>query len=495
MGSKACAPCHGGIYKRYIQSGMARSAGAVGTAEAPESFAESAFQAGGVDYRVSPYFFEFARPGSDVAGKVDLQWFIGSGNLGRSYLFGRDGFLFQAPVSYYSRAGAWDISPGYRGRGAVDLTRAVEPACLQCHASGLQPRAGTVNGFASPPFREGGVSCERCHGPGKSHIVSRSAKAIVQPAKLTAERRDSVCAQCHLTGLARVARAKAEPYRPGALLSASVAVFVDGRTAAGASATGHFEQMSSSGCKLASGDKFWCGSCHDPHEQPRADVRVEYFRGKCLTCHTRLPKEHGMDCIGCHMPQSKSVTAEHLAFTDHRIRRRPSQAAASSDAPNPVSFWQGSDARDEALGYAVLAMTQPAVRRQALQLLEAAAAKNPRDVPVLAQLAQFYDRMGQEEKALVLCERVLALDAGETAVAINLGGYLAKRGRLNEAISLWQKALARNPGLTGARMNLAVAQAQLGHTAAARGSLEKLLSFAPDDDKARQLLRDLAFRQ
>ena len=41
--------------------------------------------------------------------------------------------------------------------------------------------------------------------------------SMVNPAKLTAERRDSVCMQCHLEGEARIARAgrSQDDYRPG----------------------------------------------------------------------------------------------------------------------------------------------------------------------------------------------------------------------------------------------------------------------------------------
>ena len=51
---------------------------------------------------------------------------------------------------------------------------------------------------------------------------------IVNPSKLDPAHRDSICAQCHLTGVARIARvrAKRESYRPGELLSDYSAFFV-----------------------------------------------------------------------------------------------------------------------------------------------------------------------------------------------------------------------------------------------------------------------------
>src|SRR5207248_5640281 len=133
-----------------------------------------------------------SRDSTGVRGERMLQWFIGSGRAARSYVFSLDGFLFQAPVSYYSLKTAWGISPGYQQHSSIYLTRAVGTKCLQCHASRMQPVAGTENRFRVPPFLEGGVSCERCHGPGKSHVAKIMAgnrdglTDIVNPTKLEA---------------------------------------------------------------------------------------------------------------------------------------------------------------------------------------------------------------------------------------------------------------------------------------------------------------------
>ena len=49
------------------------------------------------------------QPGSastwpSVHGSRPLEYFIGSGTVGRSYLYSLDGFLYQAPVSWYCGA-------------------------------------------------------------------------------------------------------------------------------------------------------------------------------------------------------------------------------------------------------------------------------------------------------------------------------------------------------------------------------------------------------
>src|SRR5205807_6665491 len=92
------------------------------------------------------------------------------GAAGRSYLYGAGGFLYEAPVAWYSAKARWDLAPGYEQYDHLFMTRGVEPGCLECHASRLRPAPGTRNGYRWPPFEEGGIACERCHGAGDDHV-------------------------------------------------------------------------------------------------------------------------------------------------------------------------------------------------------------------------------------------------------------------------------------------------------------------------------------
>jgi tetratricopeptide (TPR) repeat protein len=474
--ANVCAPCHPAIVKQYESTGMARSSGKLTGAAMAATVQDPS---SGATYRINhDHRMEFER--GPVKGSRLLEWFIGSGNVGKSFLFGMDGHLFQAPVSYYSAAAKWDVSPGFEGKRTIQLTRAVEPGCLQCHASAAQP--------------EGGVSCERCHGPGQKHVVSGKAADIVQPAKLSAERRDGVCAQCHLTGVARVATAnrKAGTFRAGDLLSDHLAVFVwDAAEAGELSATSHYERLAASKCKQASGDKLWCGSCHDSHREPAAAEKAGFYRQRCQSCHAQKPCTKAAatsDCASCHMPKGATRSVDHVAFTDHSIPRKPRTASAAETRRALRSFLPApAGERETALGYAVAAMTEPAVRRQAYELL----LKAPRDVAIMAQLAQFHDRMGQEEQAMALCEQIVAIEPDHPAAAVNLAIYRIKRGRTAEAIALWEAALKRSPAMTGARMNLAVALSRSGEREKAIAALRQALRFEPDFEPAIRLLREL----
>lgn len=205
VGSKACAGCHPDIYRRYSITPMARSSGPPRSAPVPEqSFSANAGYRYSVVHRGGKLVLEFGKADAATPAARELAWFIGSGAAARSYLLAVDGFLYESPATFYSRTGAWGPSPGYERYSYPFLTRAIAPECLACHATRVQAIAGTQNGYQSPPFAEAGVGCERCHGPGATHAASGNPADIVNPAGLSAERRDSVCAQCHLSGEIRV---------------------------------------------------------------------------------------------------------------------------------------------------------------------------------------------------------------------------------------------------------------------------------------------------
>ena len=514
-GSLVCRRCHAEIYRQYSATGMFRSSGKVGEGVFRESLENARFSDPVLhaDYRVSApaaaYRLEFSR--GETRGERTLEWFVGSGRVARSYFFSIDGFLFQSPVSYYSRGAKWDISPGYQQHSSIYLTRPVSAKCLQCHASRLQPVAGTENGFQSPPFFEGGVSCERCHGPGKNHVDKILAgdrsgvKEIVNPAKLAGARRDSICAQCHLTGAARVARASRVAYRPGGRLSDDTLFFVwRAAPAALTSANSHFEELAASACKKAAGDRLWCSSCHDPHREPDNSGRITYYRARCLKCHESsvckenlaVRRKRQDDCRACHMPQRPVRETEHAVFTDHSIpRRSPRAASASGAAPSLSPFWDTPiTERDLGLAYAMAAAGDPALRGRARELLEKSEKKDGNDVLVLTQLAQLYDAMGQEDRAMAFSERVVRLDPSQAAITVNLGTYYMKRGRAEDAMRLWTAALTHNPSLTDARINLAVAQYRTGQPAAAEATLREALRYDPDAEIAQKMLAEIRAR-
>jgi len=121
--------------------------------------------------------------------------------VGRSYLYSVDGYLYQAPVSFYAQRNLWDISPGYEPDRELPI-RPIETSCLFCHASQVQHVDGTLNVTRLLPLAKTESVVKRCHGPGSEQIEGRAG--MVNPLKLSPERRDSVCAQCHLLSVVRI---------------------------------------------------------------------------------------------------------------------------------------------------------------------------------------------------------------------------------------------------------------------------------------------------
>jgi hypothetical protein len=319
VGNDACKPCHADVVRRYEATPMARSTAPIRDTVPAGSFRHGA---SGNDYTIAKNGSVSIRNGKTVEQR-QFDFTIGSGAHGFSFLIVRDRYLFQAPIAWYSQQKRWDASPGYQDDVKMAWDRPVDPSCLLCHASQLTHIYGTVNRYADIPFRQPGISCERCHGPGSEHVRNPASAKMVVASKLSAERRDDLCRQCHLMGEARIPRTGRAfgEFRAGERLGDYVAYFVyDDPSGPLLRTTSHVEKLNASRCKQASGDKLWCGSCHNIHGAPA-------YREKCMECH-EVNCNRGADCISCHMPRSRAVDAGHGAFTDHSIARRPRREAS-----------------------------------------------------------------------------------------------------------------------------------------------------------------------
>lgn len=506
VGNEACAACHGDIYERYSHTAMARTSG-----PASRNLIEGSFrhESSGVVYRISvegtKVYLSYERPGDPgLRGRHELQYYVGSSTRGSTFLFEIDGFLYKSPINYFVQKKGWDMSPEYHSPREMELKPA-PPACLFCHASRIQPPApGASNRYGSAPFLQDGVGCERCHGPGREHIQGRGVP--VNPARLTGERRDSVCIQCHLPGEASVSRPgkTLEMYRPGDLLSDYALTFVyDDAGHGGLGAISQVEALALSQCLRRSQGRMACITCHDPHTFVPAAQRVAYYRDKCLSCHTRSfadrHQQGSPDCIGCHMPRGESVEGTHVEVTDHRIRRRASKPVPGPVASPPRSLvpfgTAQAEPRDLGLAYAQVALRGDVrASQEALRLLAEALPRYPTDAEVLIRLGFLYQQLGRNGPAAELYERALRAGSEAPEATTNLGVIYASKGDLRKALALWQGVFERNPGLSEAGVNLAAGLCQAGETARARQTLIEALKYQADFGRARAMLRELESR-
>ena len=508
VGNEACGRCHSAIYETYRRTAMARASGPAVEGLAPAEFAH---RLSGVHYRIysegGNAWLSFERPGdSMVRGKRKLVYYIGSGRRGKSFLFETDGFLFEAPVNWYTDAQMWDLTPGYQAAREIPLSLPAYPDCLHCHVSGVQtPAKGTDNRYPKPAFTHNGVVCERCHGPGAAHI---NGGTIVNPAKLTAARRDDICMQCHLEGKAAIERPGRHLYefQPGDSLGDYVRYFVlVGLKGQGLGAVSQVEAFSQSRCKQRSGNAMSCTSCHDPHMSPEPENRVAYYRGKCLACHGVAfgSKHYGSrpDCTGCHMPSLHSADVAHTQVTEHRILRRPlkspqllQETATSVSAPRLVPFPPSQDAEPRDLALAWVSLVGRGMSEgetQERELLLTSVKQSPDDPALLSALGYLEQKRGAIDEARRLYRRALALDPYSVGPATNLGVIEAQAGHTQEAVELWQDAYKRAPDRSTIGMNLARMYCRAGNTDEARAYVMRVLRFSPDLDVAKTMLREL----
>jgi tetratricopeptide (TPR) repeat protein len=510
----ACARCHRAIYERYETTPMARASG---TAMQGLTLGGFTHDRSGVSYRVftrdGAAWMSYARPetaaGGYLNGEVKLAYFIGSNTRGRTYLFERDGYWFETPVNWYAKKRVWDMAPNYQNAQEMPLTLPVDANCLHCHVSGVvQVLPGARNHFAGAPFAHGGIGCASCHGDATEHLRANGRAAVLNPAKLNAVLRDSVCLQCHLEGETAVYRLghTLADYRPGEALFDSVAYFVhQGERGPQGRATSQYEALLESACKRASGDRMTCTTCHDPHASETTATpaeRVAYYRAKCLSCHTgaQFAKAHHaeqQDCASCHMPRSKSDDIAHEQVTDHRIQvpgRAATAAAVHSTILMPIGKEEASE-RELGLAYAQMAQRgDRASGETALALLrkaEALAASTVKDAELHTELGFLDQQAGDIHAADREYRAALAADPDDGTARGDMAVLFAETGDYATAVRLWQRVFEADPAQTAAGYNLALGQCRLGRKDDAEATLKRLLSFAPDNQRARSLAQAL----
>lgn len=440
----------------------------------------------------------------ELSGERELRYFIGSGKKDRTYLFFDEGYLFEAPINWYTREKRWNMTPAYMDASEIPMNLPAYESCLNCHTSGMQPpMPGTANKFSGKPFLHDGITCERCHGVGDGHVAGKGP--ILNPAKLPAERRDSVCMECHFEGTAAVEQPGKRVYefQPGERLADYIHYFVLRQNEPDKpEALSQFQALSMSACKRKSGDRMWCGTCHDPHEEPAEADKAAYYRSKCLNCHGEpfAAKHHAdkPDCTSCHMPSLPSVDVAHTEGTDHRIRRYPQMPELIARVPGPtLEAFPQSEAGDVTNRDLVLAWYSLAQRgmkgaeSEAEKYLDKAVKDQPDDPDVLEAWAFVQQKQGHRKDAQLLYAKVLKENPLSNTSDTNLGILEARGGNIRDAVKLWQAAFARVPYRSEIGMDLAIVFCADGQKDIAQKYLDRVLEFNPDYRKAKGLMEHM----
>ncbi|MFT4114370.1 tetratricopeptide repeat protein [Silvibacterium sp.] len=502
----ACSSCHREIYEKYRSTPMAHASGVAMDGFTPGDFVHAA---SGIHYRVyedrGRVYLSYERTSGNsvenLHGTQELAWFLGSGKRGRTYLFEQQGYWFEIPVNWYAKKGIWDMAPGYLDAKTMPMTLPADQGCLRCHFSGAQQALPDArNHYAALPVLHGGITCASCHGDGAEHVASGGAKAMLDPAKLAPERRDSVCLQCHLEGKVVVAKQGKSlgDFKPGDDIFDYALFFVRAaEQGAGGRATSQWEALEQSACKRGAGDRLICTTCHDPHSSPTEAERVASYRTRCLACHTgaKYATQHHAeqpDCAGCHMPRAATNDIAHEQVTDHRIQipgARISPPPAQSGVLRAVHEEHPSD-REFGLAYAQLATKgDREAAQKAYGLLHSAEQKHADadDEQLHMELGFLEQVMGHADAAQAEYRSALKANPFDAVAEGDLALILAQERHYDEAMALWQRAFEHDPAQTAAGENLAQVACGQGQIDLALKTLDRVLMFSPDDQYAKAM--------
>ena len=538
VGSRVCAACHADIYEKFTKTDMAHS---MSLASDPAQLEKVPAPVTIHDEKYNRYFQVFRRNSSLYQSEYELgpdgsevfrntqkvEYAIGSGANGVSYIVRQGDYLLQAPLSYYSKSRSWALSPGYE-LGDYGFSRTIPAGCIVCHSGLAQPVPNRYGVYREPPFRELSIGCENCHGPGQLHVEERtkstplsgrSDTAIVNPASLPGWLADNICMNCHQGGDTRVPQPRRDYYdfRPGTALDGAVAIFalpLSRDSPPASPLLEHYSLMVLSKCYRSCGGRMSCLTCHDPHEQPRSDA-AGYYRKRCLSCHqetscsvpllVRRRKAPPDDCAGCHMLKQSLALISHAALTNHRIVAHegepyPEEAFHQTSPELPdlvhVNAVPGEKRAPSPLvllqAYGELMSSHPQYRERYLGLLDQLARTNPDNPAVLSGLAWRSlgkgTPEGREEATRYLWR---AIELGSTSVADyeSLGELLGRAGRTQEAIATVRRGIQLDPHDDRLYKSLALLCISARRYSEAIETMKKELRRFPEDDFMRMLVK------
>lgn len=367
MGINSCKQCHADIYATYMHTGMGSSFDMASSKKSSAKFTHAVIYDKFKNFYYKAFwendslkFMEFRLAGKDTIHKriETINYIVGSGQHTNSHIRNTNGYLHQAPMTFYTQKGQWDLPPGFENGGNSRFSRQIGLECMSCHNAYPDFVQGSENKYASV---KNGIDCERCHGPGEKHVKDKLAGkvvditeeidySIVNPAKLPIALQLDICQRCHIQGNAVLNEGKSFfDFHPGMPLSDVMNVFMPvyaGKPDEHIMAS-HAERLKMSRCFTETlnaveknktvnelkpyKDALTCVTCHNPHVSVRA-TNNDVFNAVCTNCHSSVKNnsctiKHELlvkannNCVKCHMVNSSATDIPHVRVTDHYISK------------------------------------------------------------------------------------------------------------------------------------------------------------------------------
>ena len=290
VGIDECAKCHGDVHQSFIHTGMGSSFdSATQTKSAAHFHNTQPIYDAHLDFYYFPFWkhnklyikeYRLNEKGDTLFQRSQqIDFIVGSGQHTNSHLFLDNGFVRQAPLTWYAQKQKWDLPPGFENGNNSRFNRIIDVECMSCHNALPIMQPNSTQKFAQIGR---GIDCERCHGPGELHVNVRMNggeingpegrdRTIVHPGKLAWDRQIDICQRCHLQGLNLLQPGKSfMDFKPGMDLSEIFEIYLPKYQGENQQMdmANHSARLQQSACFIQTaknGDQLTCITCHNPH--------------------------------------------------------------------------------------------------------------------------------------------------------------------------------------------------------------------------------------